>query len=992
MLPGDLMSLVARHTRRLLALALLLGSSSPAWSQTIDQVVPAEGAWGTVVSIQGEDLKGQGKKPRVFLTRAGSKKKTRLKVHSATDQLVVAELRKGPAGTYDVHVRPKGKAFTEVVAPDAFEIKAPEELTLETAATEPGQEIEIVGRFFGTRKGKVFVGGRKAAVLSWEAEPVGPADGDPPDRIRFRVPKGLFDGQHVVKVVSKSGAGLASQGLLIEESGVPIKGKPRAAALIDGALFETKDVSHDVGPDDLRVTGHFPAPAGGGAPAALSVRLVFPTGATEGTPTTLTQQDLTAFITFDRPVAGDEETLERFVSQDAEVTFLHESKILKGTFSATLVSETTEEEIPLVAGVFVSKPLGTLPELLVPTDVDWSVSVSELGIGELLEVSWDMPGVDPELVSCTVSVPKDDFLSPSVIANTPTGSVDLLLSNGGSYTVWLQVFHLGEMVFADTAAVTVTGMTVDIQYPSDSLVAGDLAVTARVHLAEFEFSLVAKVAGVEAPLLPTSGVDYEGTVPVEGVIADEYELIVEAEDIHGAVARDRHVLGWGEPPEMDIAAPAYTELGTPLLPVAIDCLDASDGPCTVTLEVWGPGLGSYTEIGQFQDSFDGTVDLSAYDGEDLFCRLRARNSVGLSTEFETLVFVDGSPLLTQPLGRSAGQVLDFDESTDRRLVVDWVFNGIFEIGQAGGLFVEDTTTGDVTEVPMPQFLGVRSPQYPYCHLTPTGVVFAATDAGADPFSSELFEWRNGELIALTDNPVMAPLGFDRLSQVAGDWLLFGTQGDELWRLHFPTGDLVQITSDGQGGDLSANGDVMYSTEDNPQSRANLFRIDAQGSATQLTFDDDVDNVAPRTDGTLVAYTKQNGGTPGEAIALLEDGTEEILRDYTTGTNSTVKEESDYRVSDGWVAFTRLGTVAQREVWVRDPSGVITKVTPGLAVDSRLEALSPTGEIIINQHPRRTLWRDDSLIDLSASFTDHAGPRWVDGAWRLTLGNTVFSIP
>ena len=178
-------------TSALLA-GLLLGSAS---AQNISSVTSSNDATvdatvsasvGSVLTISGTGF-GTAK-GKVFLTDSANKKYT-LKVLPTdwTDTAITATILKAAAGDLTLNVLAKG---TTVPATSPVTIEAPAILDLQDAAmqgsitsADPNTEFVITGNYFGTKKGKIRVGGKPAKLLSW-------AD----DMIHVLMPKTLANG------------------------------------------------------------------------------------------------------------------------------------------------------------------------------------------------------------------------------------------------------------------------------------------------------------------------------------------------------------------------------------------------------------------------------------------------------------------------------------------------------------------------------------------------------------------------------------------------------------------------------------------------------------------------------------------------------------------------------------------------------------------------------------------------------------------------------
>ncbi len=201
-------------TRPLLA-TLLLAAAGVA--QTVDSVTPAAGAYGTLVTIDGSGF-GEAKPKVVVVAEAGGKAR-KLKLHAWSDTQLVAELRKLPAGPYELQVLPKGAGAEPAVAPAPFEVMLPTDALLAPGNAAPGEEVTLTAQHLGTKKGVVRVGGKKAKVLGWDAgtPAEGAANGAASGTVVFRLGKKTPPGSQPVSVKTTAGEVVLEQQLTINE-------------------------------------------------------------------------------------------------------------------------------------------------------------------------------------------------------------------------------------------------------------------------------------------------------------------------------------------------------------------------------------------------------------------------------------------------------------------------------------------------------------------------------------------------------------------------------------------------------------------------------------------------------------------------------------------------------------------------------------------------------------------------------------------------------
>ena len=156
-----------------------------------DKYYPQEGTFGSQIALLRS---GFGiKKGKVLLGSSA------LKVLEWTEETIRCQLAKAISpGAYDVTIQPKG--LDQIVIENGFTVKAPEIRSINSNSGSAGEEIRIHGFFFGTKKGKVTLGGKTCKVRSWIMDPTSGQS-----EIRFVVPKAFSLGTQELKVINKIG-------------------------------------------------------------------------------------------------------------------------------------------------------------------------------------------------------------------------------------------------------------------------------------------------------------------------------------------------------------------------------------------------------------------------------------------------------------------------------------------------------------------------------------------------------------------------------------------------------------------------------------------------------------------------------------------------------------------------------------------------------------------------------------------------------------------
>jgi len=157
-------------------------------------ISPNEGTIGTEFTIRGS---GFGtKKNKVLLGT------TVLKILEWTDKSIQCQLTKALSpGTYDVTIQPQAKGSSPIIIANGFMVKAPEIDSVNPTSGSIGDEITVNGFFYGTKRGKVTLGGKTCKVLSWTMDST---TGE--SMIQLTMPKGLSSGIQELKVTNGMGA------------------------------------------------------------------------------------------------------------------------------------------------------------------------------------------------------------------------------------------------------------------------------------------------------------------------------------------------------------------------------------------------------------------------------------------------------------------------------------------------------------------------------------------------------------------------------------------------------------------------------------------------------------------------------------------------------------------------------------------------------------------------------------------------------------------
>jgi len=159
---------------------------------------PEQGTLGSELTIRGS---GFGEKKGKVLIGGAALKVTEWKPDSIKGLLSkVVTL-----GSCQVAVQTKQKGAAPITEADAFSVETPKIWRVEPDHGGVNTSVTITGKYFGTKKGKVTIGGKSCKVVSWTMDARTGVS-----TIQFLVPKGLAPASYDLKVINKVGEGADS--------------------------------------------------------------------------------------------------------------------------------------------------------------------------------------------------------------------------------------------------------------------------------------------------------------------------------------------------------------------------------------------------------------------------------------------------------------------------------------------------------------------------------------------------------------------------------------------------------------------------------------------------------------------------------------------------------------------------------------------------------------------------------------------------------------
>jgi hypothetical protein len=163
------------------------------------EVTPAEGTVGTEFTLTGHHYAFGSSKGKLLIG------KNALTVASWGNESILTRLTKpNPPGTYDIKIlpkKPKGGAQQTMWEPRCFTVKVPE--VYEVGPVPGGQGNRVTGKFFGTKKGKIYLGDLACKVKTWTMNP-----DTNESEATFLLPKGVTSGTFMLNVANMVGRGI----------------------------------------------------------------------------------------------------------------------------------------------------------------------------------------------------------------------------------------------------------------------------------------------------------------------------------------------------------------------------------------------------------------------------------------------------------------------------------------------------------------------------------------------------------------------------------------------------------------------------------------------------------------------------------------------------------------------------------------------------------------------------------------------------------------
>lgn len=478
------------------------------------------------------------------------------------------------------------------------------------------------------------------------------------------------------------------------------------------------------------------------------------------------------------------------------------------------------------------------------------------------------------------------------------------------------------------------------------------AVTAQVAGRSIDLTFV---ADTNTPNFSSTGPAWAGRLSLVGLPHGRGELTILVVDAFADTARQFVNFVYDQYPRLQVTAPIDYSVARPEIHVSATCTDDGATGCTLTVLICP--YYCVVPVATAQGTIDQAVSLAECDGCGGYLEFRATDSAGQQTTATRQTFVESSPVLTD-VTSVTGQILDV--RPDRILWLD-------QSTSQDVLMLHDRASGqDAAIIGLSRNFTDRS-----AFLTPSGVLFDSLFTSHD---GGVYQWAQGSL---------TNVGYAYAhTLVVKDSFALWNAGTTLVRRDLIAGGNVTVSDSANyatdlsntPNDVANNGDVVFWS-----ANSQIYRV-RNGTTTRLSADSTAKYSYPRTDGINVVYTKAD-------LVAVFDSVEHVLTPVGLPAPR-------YLTVNGWVAYTRLGSGGETQLWTRSPTGVEQQVTR-FGTSSSVQALGPNGEVVLLNTFGGVTRRYLAVPDYSAPPRDIGSalgtPFFLNGTLFVRLGRTLFQL-
>ena len=504
-------------------------------------------------------------------------------------------------------------------------------------------------------------------------------------------------------------------------------------------------------------------------------------------------------------------------------------------------------------------------------------------------------------------------------------------------------------------------ITCTINSPTkNQIVSNNISVKATITSTLELSSVIASISGFQSNLIFNSTTRiFEGTVVTNGLKqGDTLELVITIKDVLNNVATSKVNVIYDLPPVINILEPMSESVAHALLPFRIQCTDIDSCLLNVTYadEVIfstkiKDSLSTFLNFKKFS-GFYGSLIVDVYDS-----RLqKSTNSV--------LIYVDTSSSLKEYFVANS-RIIDFK---GKKLLL-----------QTGNelSYPEIVDISNKTQSIIPLKIKLTSRSF----LTPTGAILTGVDSSLYPSSfSWGYDWNNNTINTLGSfNSAYSLVTSGNYASWSNATTLY------LRNLVTKVNTTVSSSAINWYNSVTSSGRMAFGSS----SPYNIFYYRNGNSTAVTTNASNKWNTYPITDGTNIVYRKHDPCCGNQTYSI-------YLTD-STGSNTTLLSDlgnkeptppNDYQVNNKFVAFTKIGSLGQTNVWLRDSLGVNKQIT-FFGTNADIDLLSSKGNLLFNYNGKRHLnLSNNNYVAVSSRL---GNSYFEDSSFYIAIGRVLFQV-
>lgn len=524
-----------------------------------------------------------------------------------------------------------------------------------------------------------------------------------------------------------------------------------------------------------------------------------------------------------------------------------------------------------------------------------------------------------------------------------------------------RVWFVGLLIYLFCASAH--GVSLSVSSPAEGALVGD-SLFIRVSVAStYEVLRVhARIEAISTSLTySTATGDWTNTVSLADFPAGPKILTITATDVFGSSNSTTRTFIKDRPPRLFVHAPSQGTVARPSIFVKASAEDDANG---VVVSVYlSENMSRFRPSLRATNTLEGAVTCNSFTTILWF---EARDAAGQSVWAAKEIVVDGSTNISHltsangPLLDATSEAVLYYNTPD---ATNWLSFPDFLPFRDSTVTVESREQTNAASVPVP-----RDQLLVFGAVPTTGQALIGHKFNVPGSYMGVAHWNERET---------TELGYT----FGGGFMAFGRYAAWAWIGASPPPIILRdlvinrnvLTNQGVLRALAPNGDLIYALS----NRLYRSRIAQDGGRfeTLLAYDDFV-----ITDGTNDVFVRSTNGT-AQTILLTPSG-EEVLP-------TTLR--SGFLLNAGWLAYSRLGSSGQTQIWARAPSGEHVQRT-FFSGSSSLESLNSDGQLTFTNATALPPGRYLSVPNVPQPLWINVGtgrPKWINGVLHLLIGRSIF---